>query len=184
MFPAGADDEVYVCGEVEVFFEHVFGNLVGLECSFFHVFSYFFCCVDDFGSSAVAECEVDSVRFIVFRAFHKFLYCVLNAFGEEVGAADKVDFNIFDIWVFLETGECFLEELHEVIDFFFAAVEVFHGECVEGDFWNVQLFTPGEEVFRVFVSLLMAEKLWHAALFRVATIPVQDNCEVARGYRI
>ena len=179
-FPAGANHKIDVWEIlVEIFREVLLGEVFDINI---FVLGELFDGVDNFSAAAIVEAEIDGAGGVVFGFLSEFIASLHDGFRQRLIATRENDANIvihefFEI-VLVEQDE----DIHEMADFFGAALEVFGRENVETDVFDAAIDDMFCELLEVFEAGVVALHASEAALFCPATVAVNNNGDMGRKF--
>ena len=180
-FPAGANHKVDV-GEVlvEKFGEILLGKVGDFVLRFLRRDA--FDGMDDFGTAAVVETEINDAASVVFGLLGDPIARLDDLLWKWCVATTKDDFDVV-LHEGLELAAAKNDEdIHEVADFLGATLEVFGRKDVEAGDFNTAIEDMVGEFFKIFEASVMALHASEAALFRPAAIAVNNNGDVGRKF--
>ena len=136
--------------------------------------------VDNFSAATIVEAEIDGAGGVVFGFLGEFIASLHDGFRQRLIATRENDANIvihefFEI-VLVEQDE----DIHEMTDFFCAALEVFGRENVETDVFDAAIDDMFGELLEVFEAGVVALHASEAALFGPAAVAVNNDGDVTR----
>lgn len=164
---------------VEIFREVLLGEVFDINI---FVLGELFDGVDNFSAATIVEAEIDGAGGVVFGFLGKFIASLHDGFRQRLIATRENDANI----VIHEFFEVVLveqdEDVHEMTDFFCAALEVFGRENVETDVFDTAIDDMFRELLEIFEASVVALHASEAALFCPATVAVNNNCDMGRDF--
>lgn len=180
-FPASADHEVDVREVlVEIFGEVLLGKVGDFVLGFFSRDA--FDGVDNFGTAAIVEAEINDAASIVFGLVGNPITRFDDLFWKWCVAATEDDFDV----VFHEGFELAAtknnEDIHEMANFLGAALEVFGREDIEAGNFDATIKDVIGEGFEIFEAGVVALHASEAALFCPATVAVNNNGDMGRKF--
>lgn len=180
-FPASANHEVDVWEVlVEIFGEILLGEVSNFVCGFLGRDA--FDGVDNFGTAAVVETEINDAAGVVFGLFSNPIARLDDFFRKRFVAATKDDFNIVLHEGFELAATKNDKNIHEVADFLGATFEIFGRKDVEASDFDAAVEDMIGEFFEIFEASVVSLHTGEAALFCPTTIAVNNNGDVGRKF--